>query len=300
MTARASRYVAGAAAGLALTASLAGCKTDAGGNDASGDGGGKTARGVHLTAAQEALDKASKKTGDITSFRATLATDSAVSGTSTKMKGNLAFRLKPEIAMRFNVPSITVGSRTTQGFQEVLVGDGVYMKIPALAKQAGKPWVGFSLSKLGKSTGIDVKGLENQGQQADPALNARMLTASKDVHKVGQETVRGVSTTHYEGTFTLADALAKLGTDQRDEAQKIFGQAGFDKLNFNLWIDGRQLPRRINMTTPAGSKLQMNTTMDYTAFNVPVAIKAPPKSEVADGSKLTPPGSGGDSGNVPG
>lgn len=300
MTARASRYVAGAAAGLALTASLTGCKTDSGGGKASGDDGGKSKGGVHLTAAQEALDKASKKTGDIKSFRATLATDTTVSGTHTQMKGNLAFRLEPKAAMKFDVPSITVGDHKTAGFKEVLVGDGLYMKIPALAQQAGKPWVGFSLSKLGESTGIDIKGLENQGHQADPGLNAKMLTASKDVHKVGKETVDGVSTTHYQGTFTLADALAKLGNEQRAEAQKIFGQAGLDKLTFNLWIDGKQLPRRLNMTTPPGSKLKMNTTMDYTAFNVPVAIKAPPKSQVADGSKLTPKSGGGDGTNVPG
>jgi hypothetical protein len=297
MTARASRYVAGAAAGLALTASLAGCKADAGGSNASGGDSGKASSGVRLTAAQEALDKASKKTGDIKSFRATLSTDSTVSGTRTRMKGDLAVRLKPKVAMKFDVPSITVGSRTTQGFEEILAGDGVYLKIPALAQKAGKPWVGFSLSKLSQTTGIDVQSLENQGHQADPGLNAKMLTASKDVHKVGQESVGGVSATHYQGTFTLSDALAKLGTEERSEAQKIFGQAGFDKLTFNLWVDGTQLPRKINLATPPGSKLQLDSTMDYTAFNVPVAIQAPPKGQVTDGSKLKP---GGDGTNVHG
>jgi hypothetical protein len=39
-------------------------------------------------------------------------------------------------------------------------------------------------------------------------------------------------------------------------------------------------------------------TMDYTAFNVPVAIKAPAKSQVADGGKLKP--GGGEGTNLPG
>jgi hypothetical protein len=292
--------VAGAAAGLALTASLAGCKTDDGGNKASGGDGGKAKSGVHLTAAQEALSKASKKTGDIKSFRSTLSSKTSISGTQTQMNGDLAFRLQPKAAMKFDVPTITVGSKTTPGFEEILVGDGLYLKIPALTKQAGKPWVGFSLSKLSDVTGIDVKGLENQGHQVDPALNAKMLTASKDVHSVGKETVGGVSTTHYQGTFTLADALAKLGTEQRDEAQKIFGQTGFDKLTFSLWGDGKHLPRKINLATPPGSKVQIDTTMNYTAFNVPVSIKGPPKSQVADGTKLKAAGGGGDGTNVPG
>jgi hypothetical protein len=73
-----------------------------------------------------------------------------------------------------------------------------------------------------------------------------LATASKDVRSVGMETVGGVSTTHYRGTFTMQDALAK-------------------------------------------------TTMTYTAFNVPLSITAPPKSQVADGSDLL----GGGGANLP-
>jgi hypothetical protein len=40
----------------------------------------------------------------------------------------------------------------------------------------------------------------------------------------------------------------------------------------------------------------MKMGMSYTAFNMPVSITAPPKSQVADGSGL--PGGGGE--NIPG
>lgn len=293
MTARASRYVAGAAAGLALTVSLTGCRTDEGKSDASGSD--KPANGVHLTAAQEALGKASDRTADLKSFRATLSTSSVVNGQQTDLKGDLAFRLKPDPGMKLDVPAIKTPGKTTAGFQEVFAGNTIYLKIPALAKQAGKPWVSFSTTELSKATGIDVKGLESQGRQADPALNAKMLTASKDVRKVGTETVGGVSTTHYQGTFALSDALSKLGSQQRAEAQKIFNQTGLDKLNFNLWIDGKQLPRKITLATPPGAKLKLDTAMNYVDFNKPVSIKAPAKSQVADGLKLKDGGS-----NLPG
>lgn len=282
MTARASRYVAGAAAGLALTVSLTGCRADAGKPKASEDDKG----GAHLTAAQSALVKASEKTGDLKSFRATMTTSTVVSGQPTNLKGDLAFQLKPKPAMKFDVPSITTGGKTTEGFHEVLVDNTIYMKIPALAKQAGKPWVSFSLDQLGKATGIDVKAMEDQGHQADPALNAKMLTASKDVHSVGKETVDGVSTTHYQGSIALSEALSKLSADQKDQAQKIFGAAGLEKLNFGTWIDGQRLPRKMTLSTPEGAKLQFKTTMDYTGFNTPVSIKAPAQSQVADGMKL--------------
>lgn len=282
MTARASRYVAGAAAGLALTASLAGCKPS--GGTASGDETPKS--GVRLTAAQEALGKASDKTADLKSFRATLSTSAVVSGKPTDLKGDLAIQLKPQPAMKFDVPSIKNGGTTTAGFNEVLLDNTLYLKIPALAQRAGKPWVSFSLDQLGQTSGIDVKALEDQGHQADPALNAKMLTASKDVHSVGKETVNGVSTTHYKGTIVLSEALAKLGTDERTQAQKIFNQTGLDKLNFNTWIDGKQLPRKMTLATPPGAKQQLNVVMDYIGFNTPVSITAPSQSQVADGLKL--------------
>jgi hypothetical protein len=282
MTAKAGRYVAGAAAGLALTVSLTGCRAEDGNGKASGD----DKSGVRLTAAQSALGKASDKTADLKSFRATLATSSVVDGRRTDLKGDLAFRLKPTPAMKLDVPAIRTRGKTSEGFNEVFTGDTLYLKVPALAKRVGKPWVGFSTSELSRATGIDVKGMEDQGRQVDPSLNAKMLTASKDVHKVGTETVDGVSTTHYQGAFALADALAKLGTDERAEVQKIFGQAGLDRLNFNLWVDGKQLPRKITLATPPGAKLQLNTAMNYIAFDTPVSITAPPMSQVADGVKL--------------
>jgi hypothetical protein len=73
------------------------------------------------------------------------------------------------------------------------------------------------------------------------------------------------------------------------------GQAGIEKMAFDVWVDGRQLPRKMSMATPPGTKLDMKTTMTYTAFNVPLSITAPPKSQVADGSDLL----GGGGANLP-
>jgi hypothetical protein len=269
MTTKARRYVAGAAAGAALTVSLAGCAGD-----------GKAGGGMRLTGAQEALGRASQQTGDVTSFRATLATSTVASGRQTTTKGDLTVRLKPAPAMKLDVPSVNVAGRPAAGLQEILVGDTVYLRSPAIAKRAGKPWVSFSLSKLGEAAGIDVKGLESQG---NPALNARMLTASKDAREVGRETVDGVPTTHYRGTFALKDAVAKLGTNERSQAEKVFGRFGLDRLLFDTWIDGRQLPRRLTLATPPGAKLRMSTTMDDIVVNAPVSITPPPAGQVKDG-----------------
>jgi hypothetical protein len=293
MTPKAGRYVAGAAAGLAVALSLTACKGVAD-KGAASSGEGKPG-GVRLTAAEDALAKVSSRTAGLTSFRGTMSLSAGMSGQQTRTKGKLALQLKPTSAMRFDVPSMSVGGRKTEGFSEVLVGDKLYMKMPGLAARYGKPWIGISLDKLKEFSGLDVKAMQNQGSQGDPALNAKMLTASKDVRSVGTETVGGVSTTHFQGTFDLREALAKLGSEQRAQVQKSMGQTGIDKMTFDVWVDGQQLPRKVSMATPPGAKVDVKTTVTYTAFNVPLSITAPPKSQVADGSDLM----GGGGANLP-
>jgi hypothetical protein len=292
MTRKAGRYAAGAAAGLAVALSLTACKGTA---DKAAAPGGDKPGGVHLTTAQDALAKVSSQTAGLKSFRATMSMATGLPGEQTQIKGKLAYRLKPTLAMKFVVPSMNVGGRKSQGFSEILVGDQLYMKMPALAARSGKPWIGISLDKLKESSGLDPKAMQDQGSQGDPTVNAKMLTASKDVRSVGTETVGGVSTTHYRGTFAMQEALAKLSGEQRAEAQKSLGQSGIDKMTFDLWVDGQQLPRKMSMATPPGAKLDIKMTMTYTAFNAPLSITAPPKSQVADGSDLM----GGGGANLP-
>lgn len=290
MTPRTGRYAAGAATGLAIALSLTACA-------GAGTSKDKTPAkaGVRLTAAQDALAKVSTRTGDLSSFRGTMSMAFGMSGQGMKMKGALAYRFKPSRAMRFTASALTVNGRDVGGMTELLVGDTMYLKAPALKARTGKPWLSLTLSQLGKSSGVDLQSME-QGGQGDPRMSARMLTASKDVRQVGRETVAGVPTTHYEGSYSLADGLARLDAEQRAQAQKAFGAAGMDTMNFDVWVDGQRLPRRVVLASPPGTKLTMKMTMNYTGFNVPVSVAAPPKSQVADGSGLM----GGGGTGIPG
>lgn len=289
MTPNAGRYVAGATAGLAIALSLTACK-GAGQDKASGDGkpaGG----GVQLTAAQSAVAKMSSQTGSLRSFRGTMSFSSD-EDFERSMKGKLVYRAKP-MAMRLDFPSVDIRGRKVPGaVTEIVAGNRLYMKAPGFDTRTGKPWVSITLSELSAFSGVDHGSMT----QTDPSLTAKMLTASKDVRLLGKETVGGVSTTHYQGTYALRDGLAKLSSQQRAQAEQAFGKAGFDTMDFDVWVDGQQRPRKVTMASPTGAKLAMKMTMTYTAFNVPVAIKAPPKSQVADGSGLL---SGGGA-NVPG
>ncbi|MCO5994654.1 LolA-like protein [Actinoallomurus rhizosphaericola] len=264
-------------AGAALALSLAACGGGDGGKKA--QGGSSTSGKTQLAAEQ--ISTASQKAGTIKSFKATVSTDTTTSGQNVKMTGRISYRLSPKLAMRMTVPGMSVNGKETGGFEEVLLGDYVYMKMPALSQQTGgKPWIKMSLSKIGAKSGIDIKSLMNQSKQADPSANTRMLTASKDVTKVGTETVGGTQTTHYKGTYSVQEALAKLSGDQRAAMQQMVAKSGLDKMNFDLWLDDQQLPRKMTVRTPAGSQVQSTTTTTYTGFNQPVSISAPPAGQV--------------------
>jgi hypothetical protein len=291
MTPKASRYVAGAAAGIAVVLSLTACKSA---EQHTATGGGRPAGGgVRLTAAQEALAKVSNQTSDLTSLRGTVSYAASANGRRMGMKGRLAVRVKPALAMRLDVPSADLGGGKIHGLTEILAGDRLYLKMPGVQAGTGKPWVSITLSQLGAAEGADLGSMTSQG---DLSQSTKMLTASKDVRLLGKETVGGVSTTHYQGTFDMRDGLAKLSGRQRTQAQRSFGAVGFEKMDFDVWVDGRQLPRKMTLMSPPGAKTATRLSVTYSAFNVPVAISPPPEGLVADGSGLLPGGGA----NVPG
>ena len=92
--------------------------------------------------------------------------------------------------------------------QMVLDGDTMYLKMPAeLASQvpAGKPWVSMDLKQMARllPSGLQF-ALEHGLQFTDPGQYLDFLRATTDdgVKDLGQETVDGAQTTHYQATST--------------------------------------------------------------------------------------------------
>lgn len=282
------RYVAGTAAGAALVVTLTGCLGDSGDGKKSAANNGTKAGGTQLAALQM-LNRTSEQTSKVTSFKGTMVADITTAGKQMKMSGDLAYRLKPALAMKMNMKMSGPGvPSSANSLQEIVTSDAIYMKIPVLAEKTGKPWMKISFSALKGQTGMDVGSAMRSAQQADPTTNVKMLTASKDVRKVGTESVEGVSTTHYQGTYQVADGLAKLDPKTRESTQKALEQQGLKAMNFDLWVDGRQLPRKMVMKTAPGSQMQMSTEVTYRDYNKPVHITEPPASQVTDGSNKLP------------
>ncbi|MFC4913685.1 DUF6612 family protein [Actinomadura gamaensis] len=288
------RLAAGTAVSAGLVLSLTGCLGSGGGDDKAGGG-----KAVVLAAA--AVRDTSAKTAQVQSVKGEIQTEVTAPGTSdaVTMHMRMAAKLRPEPAFRIDIDSMNMGGKSmpgqASGMEMVLVGHDIFMKSPMFAQLThGKPWVRLSTADLGSAVGQNFDKLLQQQKQSDPTQQVDQLTASKDVHEVGKETVNGVQTTHYQGTVSVQEMLAKLPEAQRQSRQESFQKLGVQSMAFDLWVDGQKLPAKIVMRTPDDASTKMNTTVTYTGWNTPVAVTAPPASQVGKMPKLLTQGAPGD------
>lgn len=278
-----------------MSVSLSGCLGDSkdGASDPPGNGVGDGAGGaVNVVAA---LQKASQRTARVATLKADMTVSSKTPQGSVEMHMTAQMRLRPRAAMRMVMDPLKLDGRSIPGAtaktQLVQVGNVLYMRSAALSKRAGKPWVKIPASGLGKG-GQNLDTLAQNRDQMDPAGQTRMFTAATNARQVGKEQIDGVQTTHYTGSMTPAEAIAKLDPADRKNRQKALRTLGAKTLAFDLWVDAQQLPRkmvvRIDGTNP------VTTTMLYRDYGKPVAIAAPPPGQVATLPRL--PRSGGPAG----
>ena len=194
------------------------------------------------------VQQAVTKTSDVTSLRVGLsATGSAgmLSGTVTGKGGfdNVNHRGS------FHLDVSEYGS-----FDLVVDGKTAYVKAPFLKTflPAGKTWL--------KLDGANVSA---KAMPQDPKQALARLKRLADVQVVGDETIDGVTTTHYHGT-----ARQGGGT-------------------FDVWIgkdDG--YVRRLG-ASQNGQNGNGHVIANFSDFNEPVEVTAPPASETVDAKTLT-------------
>jgi hypothetical protein len=196
---------------------------------------------------------------------------------------------------------------------EVRTLDGVvYVRVPAgldVPGADGKPWVAVTPS-AGSADTTSPFGLSGQ---TDPTkVLAYLEKVSDDVQVVGSEQVRGVDTTHYHATLSLAKTIDensdKVPAGLRDSIKSLAGL--FGNMPADVWIDGDGRLRRLSLEIDLGAmfrgfettgtttadNLVITETMDLYDFGTPVHVEAPPADQVAHFSGSLPPLNGDASG----
>ncbi|MGP4024620.1 hypothetical protein [Actinomadura sp. 3N407] len=249
-----------------------------------GGSGTESTENMQLSAAQ-ALLKTSQKTGQADTFKADLTVTGTDEAGSGKIHADGQFQVRPTLKFSAKLDEVSRGGQSVPGIkgQAVFTDNVLYAKVPQLAQfvSGGKPWVKIDVNEASQRTGLDVKSLVDQVQKVAPAEQTKMFTGSKDARRVGTETIDGVKTTHYTGTVTVQDALNRLDAQAREKVSKWLPKdQGNGKINFDLWTDGENLPRKLVSKATGSQGEAGSVTVLYSDYGESFTVNPPPSDQV--------------------
>jgi hypothetical protein len=252
--------------------------------------GGSRSASAALTP-QQAVLAAANRAQQITSATETLTVkDNGASSSVTT--GTIRIRLKPALLISGNL-DVTAAGTSTQ-IKMIFTSTAIYFNEASLASQLGKPWVKMDLSALssvGGSSGAGLAQLVQSLKSNNLGNQAQLFTVAKNTRVVGTQTVDGVSTTEYAGSFTAAEGLKALPAGFRQALAPGLQALGNSTIYFHEWMDSQHHLRKMTEAETLNGDT-INTTVNITAINQPVHITLPPASQI-----FTLQGSGPVSGN---
>ncbi|MFF4182401.1 hypothetical protein ACFYZ9_04360 [Streptomyces sp. NPDC001691] len=239
----------------------------------------------------EALQASWKKTATAHSARVELSMASGaeeVAGT-----GRLAWdsATTAEVTLKFTrgVTAQRMGKLGIDGIQARYLPDGfaVNMGPQFAAHMGGKHWIWYGYAALAKQSPYGAFK-SDQMQTSTPEKTVQTLLASPDVHRVGDETVRGVAATHYSGTVDIAKWAAgttHLDRKTLDGLKAQLEKSGVTTESIDLWVgkDGLPVKKTERTRTAQGEKTGTAYFLDY---GLPVDVKAPAASDTVDFASL--------------
>ncbi|PZH21015.1 hypothetical protein C1I97_00385 [Streptomyces sp. NTH33] len=134
------------------------------------------------------------------------------------------------------------------------------------ARTGGRHWLRYRYDDVEAVAGASGARLGDQMRATAPHQCVKLLLASGDVRKVGEERVRGTRATHYTG---------------RVEA----GDPGVTGRTVDIWIDDRDLlVKKVERAETATGRLTQ--TAHYEDYGVKVTTETPPPGDTRDAKDL--------------
>ncbi len=161
--------------------------------------------------------------------------------------------------------------------REVIVGGSLYISLPDISQLAsGKSWVSTPLG-----TDSITPGSSNPG-----SMLQLLASQGNTVTPLGPSTIEGNPVHGYDVVISTADLSRELSrlnlpASLDQQMQAVFGSAG---IRMTVYVgDANDLIRQVGFTmnlSVDGSTVSAVETEDITNYGVPVAITAPPASQV--------------------
>ena len=267
---RARPIIAVAAVLAAGIAALVVALSAGGGSGPAGGGSVVTAGGkrVLLAADVTTREPGAKYTLSVTGSAGT-------NSVTVHSSGEVNFGPPPSASMEFDVGAVSA--------HELLVGGDYYLQ---LSTAAGR-WLKVDASSLYGAMGDSPSTLSTA--TGDPSQTLELLRAAGSVSAEGQETIGGVSTTHYHAVVDLARIASVAPSAVRAAAEQNARRAeqalGSDSLPMDVWIDGQNLVRRLVLALnvpSSGGTVDATATLDFTEYGRQPSVSPPPADEVTD------------------
>ncbi|WP_328495883.1 hypothetical protein OHS59_26490 [Streptomyces sp. NBC_00414] len=280
------------AAALTGVAACSGSDSDEGGRgDVKGSAGDREGSGEARTRANPiaALRSVEKSTDGADSAKVESTT---TMGTMMSMKADGALGWADGLTGNLTI-TYTGGTMADQmrqlgttSMEARYLPDAYYAKMgDKFAEQSGgKHWIKYDYDDLAKLAGGSGAYMKDQMQNTTPNQSVKLLLASGDVEKVGEEKVRGENTTHYSGTVDVADLAGKnsaLSADQLADLKSQLQQAGVTTETIDIWVNDENLlvKKAEKGELATGS---MSSTAYYSDYGVQVSAEEPAADDTAD------------------
>ncbi|MBV1937791.1 hypothetical protein KUF83_14620 [Streptomyces sp. BV286] len=286
-TTTARRVTVSIAVAAALTGAAACSGSDSGGGSGEdGKSAGKAKAQVNPIAAlrtvEKSTDKADSAKVESTTTMGTLMSmeaDGAL-GWADGLTGNLT------ITYTGGTMADQMRQMGTTSMEARYLPDAYYAKMgDKFAEQSGgKHWIKYAYDDLADLAGGSGAYMKDQMQNTTPNQSVKLLLASGDVRKVGEENVRGENTTHYSGTVDVADLAGKssnLSEKQLADMKRQLEQAGVTTEKIDIWVNDEDLlVKKVEKGELATGS--MSSTAYYSDYGVKVSTEEPPAADTAD------------------
>lgn len=162
-----------------------------------------------------------------------------------------------------------------------IIGTAFYIQLPPgeQADMGGKKWLKMDVAAAGEA-GADA--MASIIDDIDPAMQLKPLLSAESVTVVGEEAVNGAQTVHYAVTMPTAPYLTALPESVRKTTEEQLTKLGIKEVKTELWIDEQYQVRRGRTFLNDANDIVVN----FTDFNKPVTVDAPPAAETADFADL--------------
>ena len=177
-----------------------------------------------------------------------------------------------------------------QKIEQIFEGEVIYMKMPAIAQRLGakKGWLKVDVGEAGRALGVDPGQFGQIGGNDPRRMLDQIRSVSGDIEEVGSEKVRGTDTTHYRAEVDLRKYPDRLPEKDREQArvavERLIDQTGSATYPMELWIDDKDLVRRVRVSYDFEGQQAASFRMDmeFFEFGTPIEVAPPPAKDVQD------------------